>query len=75
MGQKIHPRGFRMGITDDYRSIWFANPKEYKKKLQNDYILRKRIFSEFKKQPISKIHIEVKKNLVHENKSYVQCFY
>jgi len=72
MGQKIHPRGFRMGITDDYRSIWFANPKEYKKKLQNDYILRKRIFSEFKKQPISKIHIEVKKNLVHENKSYVQ---
>ena len=72
MGQKVNPRGFRMGITDTYRSIWFANPKEYKQKLQTDHFLRKRITSEFKKQPISKILIEIKKNLVHENKFYVQ---
>jgi small subunit ribosomal protein S3 len=25
MGQKTHPLGFRLGITQDHRSKWFAN--------------------------------------------------
>jgi small subunit ribosomal protein S3 len=29
MGQKTHPLGFRLGITQDHRSKWFANTKDY----------------------------------------------
>ena len=28
MGQKIHPLGFRLGITQDHRSVWFAKAAE-----------------------------------------------
>ncbi|MEO1131368.1 MAG: 30S ribosomal protein S3, partial [Cyanobacteria bacterium J06639_1] len=27
MGQKIHPNGFRLGITRSHRSRWFADPE------------------------------------------------
>jgi small subunit ribosomal protein S3 len=29
MGQKTHPLGFRLGITQDHRSKWFANTRDY----------------------------------------------
>ena len=29
MGQKVHPLGFRLRITQDHRSSWFANQKTY----------------------------------------------
>ena len=29
MGQKVHPKGFRVGITEDWDSTWFAGKKEY----------------------------------------------
>lgn len=25
MGQKVNPRGFRLGITTDHRSRWFSD--------------------------------------------------
>ena len=27
MGQKTHPLGFRLGITQEHKSIWYANLK------------------------------------------------
>ncbi|RIE11036.1 30S ribosomal protein S3, partial [Candidatus Cryosericum odellii] len=27
MGQKVHPYGFRLGITQDWESKWFASKK------------------------------------------------
>ena len=40
MGQKIHPLGFRLGVTQNHRAQWFAKPREYLQYLQEDQILR-----------------------------------
>ena len=29
MGQKTHPLGFRLGITQEHKSNWFANYNQY----------------------------------------------
>lgn len=36
MGQKINPLGFRLGTTQGHHSLWFAQPKNYSKGLQED---------------------------------------
>ena len=43
MGQKIHPVGFRLGITKEHHSRWFAEPERYPEILQEDYKLRQYI--------------------------------
>ncbi|BAZ13997.1 30S ribosomal protein S3 [Calothrix sp. NIES-4071] len=43
MGQKIHPVGFRLGITQEHQSRWFADPSRYPELLQEDFKLRKYI--------------------------------
>jgi small subunit ribosomal protein S3 len=43
VGQKIHPVGFRLGITQEHQSRWFASPSRYPELLQEDYKLRKYI--------------------------------
>jgi small subunit ribosomal protein S3 len=40
MGQKIHPLGFRIGITQKHRAQWFAKPKEYSNYIQEDQLIR-----------------------------------
>jgi small subunit ribosomal protein S3 len=40
MGQKIHPLGFRLGITQDHRSTWFAKPSQYAAFVQEDESIR-----------------------------------
>lgn len=40
MGQKTHPLGFRIGITQTHRSSWFSKPKNYSNFLQEDYRIR-----------------------------------
>ncbi|CDN11388.1 MAG: 30S ribosomal protein S3 [Richelia sp.] len=46
MGQKIHPTGFRLGITKDHQSRWFAEPSRYPELLQEDHKLRQYIDKE-----------------------------
>jgi len=41
MGQKIHPVGFRLGITQEHRSRWFAEPSRYPEILQEDFQIRR----------------------------------
>ena len=43
MGQKINPVGFRLGITQEHQSRWFAVPERYPELLQEDYKLRQYI--------------------------------
>ena len=43
MGQKIHPVGFRLGITKEHHSRWFAEPARYPEILQEDHKLRQYI--------------------------------
>ena len=40
MGQKVNPYGFRLGITTDWKSRWFANGKEYRDSLIEDWQIR-----------------------------------
>ena len=40
MGQKTHPLGFRLGITQKHRSAWFANFKQYPQLLEEDDKIR-----------------------------------
>lgn len=58
MGQKVHPLGFRLRITQDHRSSWFANQKTYPLILEEDYKIRNYINKEFSTAGISKIEIQ-----------------
>lgn len=60
MGQKIHPLGFRLGITQKHRSQWFSKIKHYSGALLEDYIIRKYLTEELKvggDAGLSKIHL------------------
>nr|YP_010335966.1 ribosomal protein S3 [Tsunamia transpacifica]QUE27856.1 ribosomal protein S3 [Tsunamia transpacifica]UNJ14372.1 ribosomal protein S3 [Tsunamia transpacifica] len=57
MGQKIHPLGFRLGVTQTHRSLWFAKPKNYSVLLQEDYQMRSYITAQFSEAQISRIQI------------------
>ncbi|MGB9668178.1 MAG: 30S ribosomal protein S3 [Thermosulfidibacteraceae bacterium] len=57
MGQKVHPIGFRLGITKDWLSKWYAD-KDYAKKLHEDLRIRSIIKKKFYHAGISKVIIE-----------------
>ena len=40
MGQKVHPLGFRLGVTEDHKSKWFTKFNNYANTLKIDDILR-----------------------------------
>jgi len=44
VGQKVHPRGFRLGVSKDWQSRWFA-VKDYSDFLIEDEKIRKQISS------------------------------
>jgi small subunit ribosomal protein S3 len=62
VGQKIHPIGFRLGITQEHRSRWFADPKRYPELLQEDFKIRQHIAKDdaLSKAGISQVRIERK---------------
>lgn len=60
MGQKIHPIGFRLGITQEHRSRWFADSKRYPEVLQEDYKIRQYVEDKLNNAGISEIRIERK---------------
>ncbi|MDR3308264.1 MAG: 30S ribosomal protein S3 [Coriobacteriales bacterium] len=57
MGQKVYPTGFRLGITEDWRSRWYAG-KGYATTLENDLALRKFLTKRLEHAAISKVEIE-----------------
>lgn len=58
MGQKVHPRGFRVGIVEPWRSRWYATKREYGDLLVEDSKIRSFISSEYKSAAIEKIEID-----------------
>jgi small subunit ribosomal protein S3 len=60
MGQKTHPLGFRLGITQKHRSSWFENTDIYPKTLEEDYKIRSYIKQTILGAGISKIEIQRK---------------
>lgn len=57
MGQKVSPTGFRLGITEEWRSRWYAD-KDYAKNLANDLAIRKFLDRQLARAAVSKIEIE-----------------
>ncbi|MER3402874.1 MAG: 30S ribosomal protein S3 [Armatimonadota bacterium] len=64
MGQKIHPVGFRVGITRDWESRWYAPKKQYRHLLYEDYLIRTTLKKRFYTAGISRIEIERAANIV-----------
>lgn len=60
MGQKIHPIGFRLGVTQEHRSCWYANANNYSNLLQEDYKIRQYVKETLVNAGISQIKIERK---------------
>ena len=57
MGQKVSPTGFRLGITEDWRSRWYSD-KDYAKNLENDIAIRRFLDKYLAKAAVSKVEIE-----------------
>lgn len=60
MGQKTHPLGFRINITQQHKSFWCSNKQEYTKLLQEDYLIRNYISKQLKIASIVSIQINRK---------------
>ena len=58
MGQKVNPHGFRLGITTDYKSRWFADRKEYGKFIIEDWKIRDLLMSSLPHAAISRVEVE-----------------
>jgi small subunit ribosomal protein S3 len=57
MGQKTHPLGFRLGITQEHKSKWYANFNQYANVLQEDDKIRTYINTISKPNSISNVQI------------------
>ncbi|MEQ8176152.1 MAG: 30S ribosomal protein S3 [Syntrophomonadaceae bacterium] len=57
MGQKVHPKGFRMGIIRDWDSNWYAD-REYTDLLHEDYKVRNYIKTRFYAAGVSRVEIQ-----------------
>ena len=57
MGQKINPHGFRLGITTDWKSRWYAD-KQYAEYVKEDVAIRKLLATGMERAGIAKVEIE-----------------
>ena len=58
MGQKVNPYGFRLGITTDWKSRWFADRQEYADNLAEDWQIRDFIMEDLPHAAISRVEVE-----------------
>ena len=64
MGQKVDPRGLRLGVNKDWQSQWYAEKEDYVKALNSDIKIREFLTKELKDAAVSEILIERKPNRV-----------
>ena len=57
MGQKVNPNGFRLGITTDWKSRWFAD-KQYAEYVKEDVAIRRLMGKGMERAGIAKVEIE-----------------
>jgi small subunit ribosomal protein S3 len=51
MGQKVNPIGFRVGITEDWKSRWYAPKSAYGDFLVEDFKVRKHVDNRLNRRP------------------------
>lgn len=57
MGQKTHPLGFRLGVVQEHKSMWYANFSQYANILEEDDKIRTYLNSISKTNSISNVRI------------------
>lgn len=67
MGQKVHPAGFRLGVSQSHKSAWFTNKFDYVSSLKEDFIIRQSIQAKLKDSGLSKI-------VIHRTSVQVEIF-
>ncbi len=65
MGQKINPIGFRIGISKDWDSKWFADKKNYPKYTMEDFKVREALEKRFETAGVRNVIIERSVNAIH----------
>ena len=62
MGQKVNPHGFRLGITTDHKSRWFADSNKegqrYRDYVKEDVAIRKLLSTGMERAGIARVEIE-----------------
>ena len=58
MGQKVDPRGFRVGVINDWNSKWYADKKHFGDYVVEDHKIREYVKKKLYLSGISKIEIE-----------------
>jgi len=58
MGQKVNPYGFRLGVTTDWKSRWFADRKQYGEYVIEDWKIRDLLMSSLPHAAISRVEVE-----------------
>jgi small subunit ribosomal protein S3 len=62
MGQKVNPVGFRVGITEDWRSRWYAPKAAYGDFLGEDFKIRRHVDAKLNRRPpfaaVAEVNIE-----------------
>ena len=58
MGQKINPYGFRLGVTTEWKSRWFADRQEYADNVVEDWKIRDFLMTELPHAAISRVEVE-----------------
>ena len=64
MGQKTHPVGFRLAVTRNWLSRWYANKKDFPGLLYEDQIIRQKLMEKLKQASVPRIFIERASNRV-----------
>jgi small subunit ribosomal protein S3 len=58
MGQKVHPTGFRLAVTRDWDSRWYASKQDFPGFIKEDYEIRKFLTSKLRYASVPRIFIE-----------------
>lgn len=58
MGQKVHPTGFRLAVTRDWDSRWYATKQEFPGFIKEDHEIRKFLTSRLRYASVPRIFIE-----------------
>jgi len=58
MGQKVNPVGFRLGITREWTSKWYASTKNFPSHVYTDYQVRELLKKKLSEASVSRIQIE-----------------
>lgn len=58
MGQKVHPTGFRLAVTRDWDSRWYASKKDFPAFIKEDYAIRAFLTEKLRYASVPRIFIE-----------------